>query len=131
MTAQTAFFDMTKPTPGTTYKEKRLEKKLRQVRELHEQINSILEHPEERPSICSPRDAYDYLLPFMSNLKREELWIVVLDTRNRIRQLVRLYAGTVNQSNVRVAEVFRQAIIENSPAIIIGHNHPSGAPRSA
>ena len=64
----------------------------------------------------------------MSNLKREELWIVVLDTRNRIRQLVKLYAGTVNQSNVRVAEVFRQAIIENAPSIIIAHNHPSGDP---
>ena len=81
MTAQTAFFDMTKPTSSITYKEKHLEKKLRQVRELHEQINSILEYPEERPSIHSPRDAYDYLLPFMANLKRKELWIGVLDTR--------------------------------------------------
>ena len=48
MTAQITFFDMTKHTSGTAYKEKRLEKKLRQVRELHEQINSILDHPEER-----------------------------------------------------------------------------------
>jgi DNA repair protein RadC len=128
MTAQTAFFDMTKPTSGTAYKEKRLDQKLRQVRELHEQINAILEQPQERPTIHSPRDAYDYLLPFLANLPREEFWVVVLDTRNRIRQLVKLYSGTVNQSNVRVAEVFRQAIIENAPAIIIAHNHPSGDP---
>jgi len=128
MTAQTTFFDMTKPSTGTAYKGKRLEKKLRQVRELHEQINTILEQPQERPTIHSPRDAYDYLLPFLSNLPREEFWVVVLDTRNRIRQLVKLYSGTVNQSNVRVAEVFRQAIIENAPAIIIAHNHPSGDP---
>jgi len=27
-----------------------------------------------------------------------------------------------------VAEVFRQAILENAPAIILAHNHPSGDP---
>jgi len=126
MTTQTTFFDLTKATTtGATYKEKRLEKKLRQVREIHEQINRLLEVPAERPAIQSPRDAFDYLFPFMGNAPREEFWIVILDTRNRIKQLVKLYSGTVNSAQVRVAEVFRQAIIENAPAIIVAHNHPS------
>jgi DNA repair protein RadC len=29
---------------------------------------------------------------------------------------------------VRISEVFREAIIENAPAIILAHNHPSGDP---
>jgi len=127
MNTQLSFVDATNPTTtGTTYKANRFERKLRQVRELHEELNRILEKPEERPSINSPRDAYEYLFPFMANAPREEFWIVILDTRNRIKQLVKLYTGTVNQSSVRLAEVFRHPIIETSPAIICAHNHPSG-----
>jgi len=127
MNTQSTFLDATDPTTaGTTYKQCRLEKKLGQIRELHEELNRILEKPAERPSINSPRDAYEYLFPFMSNAPREEFWIVILDTRNRIKQLVKLYTGTVNSSSVRLAEVFRHPIIETSPAIIIAHNHPSG-----
>ncbi len=128
-TSQQSFVDATKPTTtGTSYKQNRLGRKLGQIRELHEEVNRILEKPEERPSINSPNDAYEYLFPFMANAPREEFWIVILDTRNRIKQLVKLNTGTVNQSSVRLAEVFRHPIIETSPAIIISHNHPSGAP---
>ncbi|MBC8508830.1 MAG: hypothetical protein H8D34_28570 [Chloroflexi bacterium] len=127
MNTQSTFLDATDPTAtGTTYKQSRLEKKLGQIRELHEELNRILEKPAERPSINSPHDAYEYLFPFMANAPREEFWIVILDTRNRIKQLVKLYTGTVNSSSVRLAEVFRHPIIETSPAIIIAHNHPSG-----
>ena len=56
------------------------------------------------------------------------MWVVNLDTRNRVKSLVLLYKGSVNASQVRVGEVFRQAILENAPAIIVAHNHPSGEP---
>jgi DNA repair protein RadC len=52
--------------------------------------------------------------------------VILLDTRNRAKSLVALYKGSVNSSQVRVAEVFRQAIIENAVALLICHNHPSG-----
>jgi DNA repair protein RadC len=29
---------------------------------------------------------------------------------------------------VRIAEVFREAIIRNAPAVVLVHNHPSGDP---
>lgn len=64
----------------------------------------------------------------MSLLDHEELWVVNLDTRNRIMSLVALYKGSVNSSQVRIGEVFNQAILEKSPAIIVAHNHPSGDP---
>lgn len=34
----------------------------------------------------------------------------------------------MNSSNVRVGEIFKQAIITDSAAAIIIHNHPSGGP---
>jgi DNA repair protein RadC len=41
-------------------------------------------------------------------------------------KLVKLYQGSINSSQVRICEVFREAIIENAPAILACHNHPSG-----
>ncbi len=101
-----------------------------QVRQLHEQINTYLHKcpASERPTINSPADAADLLKPFVSNLEHEELWILLLNRRNSVIQLVRLYQGSVNSSQIRVGEVFRQAIIEQASAIVICHNHPSNDP---
>lgn len=101
-----------------------------QVRQLHEQINTYLHQcpAYERPSINSPSDAADLLAPFIANLDHEELWVIILDRRNKVMQLVKLYQGSVNSSQVRVGEVFRQAIIEQASAVILAHDHPSGDP---
>jgi DNA repair protein RadC len=45
-------------------------------------------------------------------------------------ETVEVYKGSVNSSQIRVGEVFKEAIRKNSSALIIIHNHPSGAPRS-
>lgn len=39
-----------------------------------------------------------------------------------------IYVGNVNSAVVRAAEVFRPAIRDNAPSIIVVHNHPSGDP---
>ena len=103
---------------------------LSQVRQLHEQINAYLHKclAAERPSINSPADAAELLKPFIGNLNHEELWVIVLNRRNKVIQFVRLYQGSVNSSQVRVGEVFRQAVIEQASSIIIAHNHPSNDP---
>jgi DNA repair protein RadC len=41
---------------------------------------------------------------------------------------VTVYQGSVNAAQVRIAEVFKEAVRANSPAIAIAHNHPSGDP---
>ena len=111
------------------FRRRRVDETLRKVSELKDELNVLLyTRSSERPSITSPEDAYDLLRAFLEPLEQEEFWVVVLDTRNRVMALVMLYRGSVNSSQVRVAEVFRKAIIENAPAIVIAHNHPSGDP---
>jgi DNA repair protein RadC len=39
-----------------------------------------------------------------------------------------VYRGNVNSAQVRPAEVFRDAVRENCPSLIVVHNHPSGDP---
>ncbi len=87
-----------------------------------------LESPEERPAIHSPADAAMLVQYEMSALEQEALRVILLDSRNRVLDVVEMYRGSLNSSQVRVGELFRPAIRRNSAALIVIHNHPSGDP---
>ncbi len=78
--------------------------------------------------IKSPDDTARILLNRMSLLDQEELWVLPLDTRNHVISEQRLYKGSAHTTQVRMAEVFRDAIRLNATAIVVAHNHPSGDP---
>lgn len=77
--------------------------------------------------ITSPADAANLLMADMQHLEQEELRVILLDTRNTVIGVRMLYRGSINTTAVsRMAEIFKPAIAENAPAILIAHNHPSG-----
>ncbi len=82
----------------------------------------------ERPRITSPDDAAALLLYEMSALPQEHLRVLLLDTRNQVLKVHDVVVGSVNAAQVRIAEIFRQAVLANATAIILAHNHPSGDP---
>jgi DNA repair protein RadC len=84
--------------------------------------------PEERPQIVSPDDVANLLSIEMAALEQEQLRVVLLDTKHRILGMRTVYQGSVNQAQVRVAEVYRDAVRQNATAIVAVHNHPSGDP---
>jgi DNA repair protein RadC len=87
-----------------------------------------LESPEERPTINSPADAAALVSYEMSALEQEHLRVTLLDRRNRVLEIVEVYKGSVNSSQVRIGEVFKEAVRKNASAVIVIHNHPSGDP---
>jgi DNA repair protein RadC len=87
-----------------------------------------VEAPEERPAIHSPADAAALIQYEMSALEQEELRVILLDIRNRVEQILTIYRGSLNSSQVRVGELFKAAIRRNAAALIVVHNHPSGDP---
>lgn len=84
--------------------------------------------PEQRPQITSPDDIVNLVAVEMGALEQEQLRVVLLDSKHRVVAMRTLYQGSVNQAQVRVAELFREAIRANAVAIAIVHNHPSGDP---
>ena len=84
--------------------------------------------PQDRPVISSPADAANLVLLEMGLLDHEQLRVMLLDTKNRVHGISTIYKGAVNSAQVRVAEVFRDSIRFNHPALILVHNHPSGDP---
>lgn len=125
--AQLPIIELNMPAAATMNRKKKVEETFSKIRQLHEELNQQLyAKPSERPMVGSPEQAASILNYFIGSLDHEELWVMNLDTRNRVMSLVALYKGSVNASQVRIAEVFRQAIIDNCPNIVVAHNHPSG-----
>ncbi|MDA1219780.1 MAG: DNA repair protein RadC [Chloroflexi bacterium] len=84
--------------------------------------------PQERATIQSPQDAANLVMAEMSGFDQEHLRVLLLNTKNEVLGIQEIYVGNVNSSMVRAAEVFRPAIRDNAPSIIVVHNHPSGDP---
>jgi DNA repair protein RadC len=84
--------------------------------------------PDQRPQIASPDDVVDLVGIEMAALDQEQLRVVLLDTKHRVLAIRTVYQGSVNQAQVRIAEIFREAIRHNAVALIAVHNHPSGDP---
>lgn len=84
--------------------------------------------PEDRPCVRSPEDIARLLLADMALLEQEHLRVVLLNNRNQVLSAPEVYKGTVNATQVRVADLFRDAVREGCPNIIVVHNHPSGDP---
>lgn len=77
--------------------------------------------PEPQGQFTSPHASADYFtrhgLPLCD---QEELWVAVLDTKNRPISLAKVYRGNLNSLIVRNGEVFREAIRHNAAAIVTG-----------
>jgi DNA repair protein RadC len=66
--------------------------------------------------VFTPFEAFD----------QEELWVLLLNTKNRITHETMVYRGTINSVHVRPVELFKEAVRVNAPAILLAHQHPSG-----
>ena len=88
----------------------------------------LADWPAARWTIRSPRDIADRLLLRMGRLEREELRVVLLNTKNVVLRVTTVYQGNVSSSLVRIGELFRDAVRLNATGLILVHNHPSGDP---
>jgi DNA repair protein RadC len=64
----------------------------------------------------------------MGMLEREQVRVVLLDTKNQVQRTPVVYSGSLNAAVIRVGEIFTEAVRANSASLIVVHNHPSGDP---
>ena len=91
-------------------------------------LRLVSAQPEERATVRSPQDVSNLLLAEMGLLEQEHMRVLLLNTKNQVLAMPEVYKGSVNTTQVRLSELFREAIREGCPAIIVVHNHPSGDP---
>ena len=56
----------------------------------------------------------------------EYMYMICMNTKNRIIGIFEISHGSVNVSIVTPREVFQKALLANAVSIILMHNHPSG-----
>ena len=86
------------------------------------------EPAEARPEIRSPDDAARILAPRIAALPRETLQVVLLDGRHRVMGVSQIAEGRVNTVGARMAEVFRDAVRQDCPAVDPGPQPSLGRP---
>ena len=79
-----------------------------------------------RPAIHNPDDIVSILSEELLKADREKLVCVMLNTKNVVIGMDVVSVGTLTSSLASGREIFKAAILLNSAAIILSHNHPSG-----
>lgn len=75
----------------------------------------------------SPHRVRDYLSLSLAHAKHEIFAALFLDAQNRLIAHRDLFHGTLTQTSVYPREVVKEALRQNAAAVILAHNHPSGA----
>lgn len=87
-----------------------------------------LKHAAPEPyALRSPDDVADFFEP-IRDLAEEHFVALHLNSKHEIIGLHEVSHGTLSASLVHPREVFKAALLANSHAILICHNHPSGSP---
>lgn len=77
-------------------------------------------------SFYSSAQVGEYLINYFKGASQEKLLVIYLDTKNHVLAEKIIFQGSLNKTIVHPREIYKQAILFNSAALIMAHNHPSG-----
>ena len=84
------------------------------------------------PQITCPFDVANVVTKAMKKQhgldSRESLFVIHLNTPNRVLAIEPVATGSTNTTGVVISEIFRGALVNGATAIILAHNHPGGDP---
>ena len=78
------------------------------------------------PVLTSPALTREFLRMHLGACEHEIFGVLHLDSRHRLIAAEDLFRGTINSSSVHPREVVKAALRQNSAALVLYHNHPSG-----
>lgn len=103
--------------------------KIAQIKAAFELGKRLMAETEDgQPTFSSSLKVYSYFAPRFKNLKKEQFFSLLLDTKNRLIKENKVSEGSLERSIVHPREVFKEAIRESASSVIFIHNHPSGDP---
>lgn len=85
------------------------------------------EEPAPNPQIHSSADIFRMMRPRIGHLPHEEIWAMLLNRRHECVKYIQLSKGGMSATVFDVRLLLRQALLENASAVVLCHNHPSGA----
>jgi DNA repair protein RadC len=83
--------------------------------------------PSDSPSLINPVHVKAFLRLHVGGLDYEVFGMLHLSTGHRLIAAENIFRGTVGQAVVHVREMVRSVCSRRTAAVILYHNHPSGA----
>ncbi len=81
-----------------------------------------------RKAFTTPAAVAAFIAPRVGQLEHEQMWVLSLDGRNRMRGLRRVAQGGNHSCVVTAREILRTALADGASGFVLAHNHPSGEP---
>jgi len=88
---------------------------------------SMAQQLGQSPVFDSPPAVRQYVQLHLGGLGHEVFAVLFLDSQHRLLVMEPMFRGTLTQTSVYPREVVRRALACNAGAVILAHNHPSGA----
>ena len=88
---------------------------------------SLARELQQRPAFDEPGKVKAFLKLQLGAHAHEVFAVLFLDARHQLLQLEEMFRGTLTQTSVYPREVVKRALALNAAAVILAHNHPSGA----
>jgi DNA repair protein RadC len=82
----------------------------------------------EAPVLDTPEAVVNLMREDSRVKDKEQFQVLLLNTRRRLMQVVKIADGTLDTLLVHPREVFKPAIAAGAAAVVLTHNHPSGDP---
>ena len=77
--------------------------------------------------LTSPTTVRDYLRLQLATRECEIFAVLFLTNRHRVIDFQEMFRGTIDGASVHPREVVKEVLRHNAAAVILCHNHPSGA----
>ena len=88
---------------------------------------ALAEEMKRSNAFSTPAAVRDYLRLHLAGLAHEVFLALWLDAQNCLIAAEELFHGTLTQTSVYPREVVKKALWHNAAAVVLAHNHPSGA----
>lgn len=89
-------------------------------------VELVCERMMDGPIVTTPGDVAPIACDYLKRADREHFVVLILATNGRVTGIHTAHIGSLSASIVRVADVFKVAILANAASIVVFHNHPSG-----
>lgn len=82
---------------------------------------------KKKKKILKLEDALEHIKPLFILKKREEVYILCLDSKKKLLATRLISEGISNQTEINVRRTIEESLRFSSSSVIIAHNHPGGS----
>lgn len=95
---------------------------------LHGVARRYLKHRmQEKQYLHSSQQVAEYLVHSLRDLQQEAFMVIFLDASHAIIDSQIVARGTITSNTIYPREIIKLALEKNCAALVVAHNHPSGA----